>query len=104
MAGTPTISIQSKHDGTLNQYDGHTSDKTEETTKKHPIPVILVYLAKIIPFLSFFCIGKLLPAASDSGQWPTKAQRFGRATGRWRWLLVEGVSREATVQKRTKKP
>lgn len=52
----------------------------------------------------FFCIGKLLPAASDSGQWPTKAQRFGRATGRWRWLLVEGVSREAKVQKRTKKP
>lgn len=72
--------------------------------KKHPIPVILVYLAKIIPFLSFFCIGKLLPAASDSGQWPTKAQRFGRATGRWRWLFVEGVSREATVKKRTKKP
>jgi len=104
LAGTPTISIQSKHDGTLNQYDGHTSDKTEETTKKTSYSCHPCVFGQNHTLFDFFCIGKLLPAASDSGQWPTKAQRFGRATGRWRWLLVEGVSREATVQKRTKKP
>ena len=80
---SPTVSKQSKHvkyPGALNQYDAHTSDKTENITKKHPIPVILVIFHGSHTLFDIFLHCKI-PAVSDSGQWPTKAQRFGRATG-----------------------